>query len=133
MSRSLLRGVWGSTAVIGPKAGTEQVDGVDALARPQVRLLLDDVPGVVAPRGWAQAEPPRDMHATADLAHRAVEDLELLRAPEPAAQVFDDLRCALALGQPGREQCPHRRCGLEAVRHPVEVARGQRLKKKAAD
>ena len=100
---------------IGPKAGTEQVDGVDTLARPQVRLLLDDVPGVVAPRRWAQAEPPRDMHATAHLAHRAVEDLELLRTPEPAAQAFDDLRCALALGQPGREQRPHRRCGLEAV------------------
>lgn len=127
------RGVVGtvrSAAIVTLEPGAQEVDGVNAVAGSQVGLLLDDVPGVITPRGWAEAEPPRDVGTTADLAHRAVEDFELLRSAEPTPEVAGDVRCAFALRQSGRQRA-HRRCGLEAVRHPLEVAGGERLKKKA--
>ena len=58
---------------------------------PQVGLLLDDVPAVVAPRCRVQAEPPRDMETTADVADRAVEDLEFFGVTEPLLEGGHDL------------------------------------------
>ena len=72
------------------------------------------------------------MEAIADLTHRAVEDLECFRVPEPALEVLGDLRRAVELGRSVGKQCPHRCRGIEALGHAGEVALGQRLEKKAA-
>jgi hypothetical protein len=71
--------------------GAQKVAGLDALAGLQVRLLLDNVPGVISPRGGAKAEPARDMDAAADLADRTIDKFELFGPAEPARDVLDDL------------------------------------------
>jgi hypothetical protein len=77
------------------ESGAQQVEGVDALARVRVSLLLDYVPLVVAPWRRAEAESPRDMETTTDVANRAVENLEFFRVPEPISEALDDLRRAV--------------------------------------
>src|SRR5260370_41233380 len=106
-----LSGVAGTSGLssarpVGLKPGAEQVDGVDALARSQIGLLLDDVPCVITPGGGTQAQPPRNMDATTDVADGAVSDLELLGAAEPASEVLDNLLGTLALRQAAWKQRP---------------------------
>src|SRR5204862_4912674 len=98
-----------------------------------VCLLFDDMPGVIAPWCRSQSKTPREMETIADLAHRAVEDLECFCVPEPRLEVLGDLRGALELRGPVRKQRSHRCRGIEALGHVGEVALGQRFEKKAAD
>ncbi len=80
----------------------KSTDKATEVSAQTTRTKFDDVPGVVAPRGRAEAEPPRDMETAADFADGAVNDLELLGTAEPALEVVGDLRCALELREPGR-------------------------------
>src|SRR4051812_21265968 len=85
-----------SAAVVELEAGAQQVDRLDPISDLQVRLLLDDVEAVVAAWDGPEAESPRDVHASADLANGAVEDLEVLGTAEPTFELGGDLVRALA-------------------------------------
>jgi hypothetical protein len=69
---------------VGMEARAQQVECLDRVGRVGVPVLFDDVP-VLADAEWcgAHADAPREVEPSADLAHGAVYELEVVGAAEP--------------------------------------------------